>query len=86
MTLIPYLYLLMGFFVHILRDHDRQSAFPLMFYIKNNSRQITLSLLMCLIAASVYDITNELESATALAIGYSSDSLFRFIIAKNNTW
>jgi len=76
----------MGFAVHILRDHDRQSAFPLTFYLKNHARQIILSLLMCLTAASVYDITNELEAATALAIGYSSDSLFRFIIAKNNTW
>lgn len=71
---------LVGWFIHLLQSSGNESFSD---YIKGNGKDILISFIIVLAVAwaCVYD--GDMTNIGALCVGFSSDSFFRALIAKN---
>jgi hypothetical protein len=81
--MINLILLLAGFFVHILRDYDRDRAKTTSAeYLKKNSLKIVGSFILSLCLFVIVKVDLELSGITSLTLGYSGDSFFRYLLNK----
>lgn len=81
--MINLILLLAGFLVHILRDYDRSRANNTSKeYLKKNSLKIVGSFILSLCLFVIVKVDLELSGITALTLGYSGDSFFRYLLNK----
>ena len=81
--MINLILLIAGFLVHLLRDYDRYRAnSTAVDYLKKNNLKIVGSFILSLCLFVIVKVDFELSGITALALGYSGDSFFRYLINK----
>lgn len=68
-----------GFIIHVVRDYDRKRTTD---YLKKNDLKILSSLILSCCLFAIVRVDYELNGITSLALGYSGDSFFRYLIDK----
>ena len=81
--MINIVFFICGWLVHLIRDFDRhRNTTNSKEYLKKNSLKLIGSFILTLAILSILSIENNLDGITALTLGYTGESFFRYLLDK----
>lgn len=82
--MINLIFFVCGWLVHLIRDFDRhRNNITSKEYLKKNSLKILGSFILTLCILVILSIENNINGITALTLGYSGESFFRYLLDKH---